>query len=116
MSKGNQHAQEIIKSVFEVTPREWRGIGTIDGSGLSLTTQYAHYDALQRFDIDIEESAASDICISGEILQGHKKPEQCSAFAKECRPDKPLGAPMVSNEGTCNAYYRYRSQNEINTV
>ncbi|MFC1665696.1 hydrogenase formation protein HypD [Pseudomonadota bacterium] len=115
-SKGNQQAQEIINSVFEITPREWRGIGTIDKSGWSLTAQYAHYDALQRFDIRIEESAASNICISGDILQGHKKPGQCPAFAKECRPDKPLGAPMVSNEGACNAYYRYRGQTETSVV
>lgn len=107
--EGNQPAQEILKKVFEIIPRPWRGIGLIPYSGLALRGAYQEYDAVQRFELPAEEVLESPLCISGEILQGIKKPFQCSAFGKTCTPEKPLGATMVSSEGACAAYYRYRS-------
>ncbi|MBF0489336.1 MAG: hydrogenase formation protein HypD [Candidatus Omnitrophica bacterium] len=105
---GNTHAIEIIKEVFCVIPRKWRGIGEIPQSGFGLNPSYKEYDAEERFslkDIKTQESAE---CISGLILQGIKKPHQCPAYGKTCTPDRPLGATMVSSEGACAAYYRYR--------
>jgi hydrogenase expression/formation protein HypD len=105
---GNLPAQSVITQVFETCDRPWRGIGVIPNSGYRLTANYAEYDAEQRFpeiqDIATEESA---VCISGLVLQGLKKPNQCPAFGKECTPLTPLGATMVSSEGACAAYYRY---------
>jgi len=106
--EGNQPAQKLIAEVFEVVPRKWRGIGEIPQSGLGLREAYRAFDAEERFGLAervVEESAE---CISGLVLQGIKKPYQCPAFGKTCTPDKPLGAPMVSSEGACAAYYRYR--------
>ncbi|WP_267384136.1 hydrogenase formation protein HypD [Cyanobacterium sp. uoEpiScrs1] len=110
--QGNSIAKQIIREVFEVVPRQWRGIGEINRSGLGLREKYASFDALERFAEElssINSSYISSICISGEIMQGCKKPYHCSAFGKECTPERPLGAPMVSSEGACSAYYRYRS-------
>jgi len=106
--EGNRHAQQIISEVFRIVPRKWRGIGAIQRSGLGLSEKFANYDAEARFgvaDYTAEEPAE---CISGLIMQGVKKPNECSAFGKRCTPEYPLGAPMVSNEGACAAYYRYR--------
>ncbi|MGB0717518.1 MAG: hydrogenase formation protein HypD [Phycisphaerae bacterium] len=105
---GNQHAQELVNSVFEITPREWRGIGSIPASGLKLREPYASFDASVRFGEMEQPSEAASACISGQILTGNRKPHECEAFGKECTPDSPLGAPMVSAEGACSAYYRYR--------
>ncbi len=105
---GNQPAQDVIREVFEIVPRKWRGIGQIAQSGLGLRGRYADYDAERRFeltDYGVEENGA---CISGLILQGEKKPNECPAFGGLCTPEHPLGATMVSNEGACAAYYRYR--------
>ncbi|XHU96114.1 MAG: hydrogenase formation protein HypD [cyanobacterium endosymbiont of Rhopalodia gibba] len=110
--QGNSIAKQIIQEVFEVVPRQWRGIGEIDQSGLGLRGKYASFDALKRFAEElslIKPSYVSSICISGEIMQGRKNPHHCPAFGKECTPEHPLGAPMVSSEGTCAAYYHYRN-------
>jgi hydrogenase expression/formation protein HypD len=105
---GNQPAQHYIKEVFRVVNRKWRGIGEIGSSGVGLRPEYAEYDAELRFNVGGYTAEESPLCISGLIMQGQKKPHECSAFGKQCTPEKPLGAPMVSNEGACNAYYRYR--------
>lgn len=110
--QGNSIAKQIIQEVFQVVTRQWRGIGEISQSGLGLREKYASFDALKRFAEElslIKPSYVSSICISGEIMQGRKKPHHCPAFGKECTPEHPLGAPMVSPEGTCAAYYRYRN-------
>ncbi len=106
-AEGNIPAQKIIHNVFEITDRKWRGIGVIPNSGYKLTEKYKTYDAALKFNVDHIESQESPVCISGVILQGLKKPLQCPAFGKECTPEHPLGATMVSSEGACAAYYRY---------
>jgi hydrogenase expression/formation protein HypD len=105
---GNEPAQEIMREVFTVVPRKWRGIGQIAQSGLGLRGSYAQFDAEQRFGVIGYEVKESGDCISGLVLQGEKKPYQCPAFGKSCTPEHPLGATMVSSEGACAAYYRYR--------
>ena len=105
---GNQHAQDLISKVFQVIPRKWRGIGEIPQSGLSLTDQYKDYDAEIKFNLEGIKTQESLECISGLILQGIKKPNECSAFGVKCTPEHPLGATMVSSEGACSAYYRYK--------
>jgi hydrogenase expression/formation protein HypD len=111
--EGNQTAQQLIKEVFEVIPRQWRGIGEIYESGLKLREKYARFDANERFqqelDLIIDDNCNRQTeCISGEIMQGIKKPHDCPVFGIKCTPEHPLGAPMVSSEGACAAYYRYR--------
>ncbi|HXK58458.1 MAG TPA: hydrogenase formation protein HypD [Acidobacteriota bacterium] len=106
-TEGNKAAQELIRKVFRVIPRKWRGIGELPGSGLGLTEQFAHYDAELRFGIANTSVPESSECISGLILQGKKKPTECPAFRVRCTPEQPLGATMVSTEGACAAYYRY---------
>ena len=105
--EGNAQAQQIIQQVFEVTDRAWRGIGVIPRSGLRLREEYAEFDAEQRFDVAEMAVEESPECIAGLILQGRKKPPECGAFGARCTPERPLGAPMVSSEGACAAYYRY---------
>jgi len=105
---GNVPAQQIMAEVFEVADQKWRGIGSIPESGLRLRDEYAAYDANRVFDlavISVEEPAE---CISAQVLQGLKKPTDCPAFGMRCTPENPLGAPMVSAEGACAAYYHYR--------
>lgn len=106
-AEGNIPAQKLIKDVFEITDRKWRGIGIIPNSGYKLTEKYKAYDAALKYNVGHIESQESPVCISGIILQGLKKPPQCPAFGKECTPEHPLGATMVSSEGACAAYYRY---------
>ena len=106
--EGNQPAQELIRRVFKVVPRKWRGVGEIPQSGLGLSEAYAVFDAEKKFglaDHHVEEPAE---CIAGLVLQGLKKPHECPAFGARCTPEHPLGATMVSSEGACAAYYRYR--------
>jgi hydrogenase expression/formation protein HypD len=106
--EGNTTAQQLVAKVFCVVDRKWRGLGGIPQSGLGLTPQYAEFDAETRFGLS-EYTAEEDAeCISGLIMQGVRKPEECSAYGTRCTPDHPLGAPMVSSEGACAAYYRYR--------
>jgi hydrogenase expression/formation protein HypD len=105
---GNQPAQAIIKQVFEPTDRAWRGIGVIPQSGYQLREAYKYYDAELRFpEIQTITPQESSLCISGLVLQGLKKPNDCPAFGKQCTPQSPLGATMVSSEGACAAYYQY---------
>ncbi|MBN2556530.1 MAG: hydrogenase formation protein HypD [Anaerolineales bacterium] len=106
--EGNQPAQRLLDDVFETCDRAWRGIGVIPGSGWKLKPAYARFDAEERFDVGSIQSRESPLCIAGEILQGLKVPSECPAFGKECTPEHPLGATMVSSEGACAAYYRYR--------
>lgn len=105
---GNQTAQQLMVEVFETTSRQWRGIGMIEESGLKLRDRYSKFDAEKRFNLKDHQTQESSDCICGLILQGIKKPTQCAAFGKKCTPENPLGAPMVSSEGACAAYYRYR--------
>jgi hydrogenase expression/formation protein HypD len=110
--QGNSTAQQLMDQVFEVIPQGWRGLGTIPDSGLRLREVYAGFDALKKGLLPpmVKREAQPTECISGLILQGLKKPEACPAFGNRCTPDHPLGAPMVSSEGACAAYYRYRQR------
>ncbi len=111
--EGNQAAQNLINKVFEPVDRNWRGVGTIPKSGYGLRSEYQAYDASKHFETGNIQTQESQICIAGEVLQGVKKPTDCPAFGTLCTPQKPLGAPMVSSEGACAAYYRYgRQQNQ----
>jgi hydrogenase expression/formation protein HypD len=105
--EGNTRAKELLTQVFETTDRKWRGIGEIPGSGYRLREDFAEFDAERVFDVGGIEAQESTLCIAGQVLQGLKKPHECDAFGKECTPEKPLGAPMVSSEGACAAYYHY---------
>ncbi len=105
--QGNVPAQRVMREVFEVVPRRWRGLGEIPQSGLGLRARYAAFDAQRRFDLPSGVVEESTECESGLILQGVKKPHECPAFGLRCTPERPLGAPMVSSEGACAAYYRY---------
>jgi hydrogenase expression/formation protein HypD len=101
-------AQQQVAKVFRVVHRKWRGIGEIAQSGLALTADFAEFDAETRFGVAGYTAEEDPECISGLVMQGAKKPEDCTAYGKRCTPDHPLGAPMVSSEGSCAAYYRYR--------
>ena len=105
---GNVHAQETMLKVFEVSDRKWRGIGSIPMSGLSLRSEYEPFDAEKRFEVGNLTAEEPKQCMSGLVLQGLMKPQECPSFGKECTPENPLGAPMVSSEGACAAYFRYR--------
>jgi len=105
---GNQPAQDLVKKVFTVVPRKWRGIGEIPQSGLGLRRGYAAFDAAKKFQLTDHRVAEPAECIAGQILQGLKKPYECPAFGARCTPEHPFGATMVSSEGACAAYYRYR--------
>ncbi|RME93618.1 MAG: hydrogenase formation protein HypD [Bacteroidetes bacterium] len=106
-AEGNLRAQAVIRQVFATVDREWRGIGIIPGSGFELRDELAAFDANRKFAVDIPKVAESKECIAGQILKGVKKPHQCPQFGKACTPKKPLGAPMVSSEGACAAYYHF---------
>jgi hydrogenase expression/formation protein HypD len=108
--EGNRPARELIRKVFRVTSRKWRGIGEIAQSGLGLTEDYAAYDAESKFGVAGQVAEEDSDCISGLVLQGLKKPVECPVFGTRCTPEHPLGATMVSSEGACAAYYRYRGQ------
>jgi hydrogenase expression/formation protein HypD len=107
--EGNLPAKKLLSEVFEVTDRTWRGIGVIPQSGYRLRPGYQEYDAALLFDVATLTVEESPECIAGEVLRGLKKPNQCSAFGTGCTPERPLGAPMVSSEGACAAYYHYRT-------
>ncbi|MCB9652853.1 MAG: hydrogenase formation protein HypD [Deltaproteobacteria bacterium] len=106
--EGNAHARAMIEEVFEVTDRVWRGIGVIPESGYRLRAKYADYDAERRFAVEHIGAKEPEACQSGLVLQGLIKPNECSEFGVRCTPENPLGATMVSSEGACAAYYRYR--------
>jgi hydrogenase expression/formation protein HypD len=105
--EGNKPAQAIIQQVFEGCDRKWRGIGEIPDSGWRLRSEFAGFDAEQRFPVGTIRPQESSLCLAGQILQGLLTPPACPAFGKECTPEHPLGATMVSGEGACSAYYRY---------
>jgi hydrogenase expression/formation protein HypD len=109
---GNPAARSLLRDVFRVVPRKWRGIGTIPASGLGLRDEYRDFDAELRFDVGAISAEEPEECISGLVLQGVRKPNECPAFAARCTPDRPLGATMVSSEGACAAWYRYRREVE----
>jgi hydrogenase expression/formation protein HypD len=106
--EGNQPAQALIRKVFKVVPRKWRGVGEIPQSGLGLNDVYAAFDAEKKFGLADHHVEEPTECLSGLVLQGQIKPHECPAFGTRCTPEHPLGAPMVSSEGACAAYYRYR--------
>lgn len=106
--QGNLPAQRIMQEVFEIADQKWRGIGPIARSGLRLRPEFAAYDANQVFDLELIVADEPAECISAQVLQGLKKPTDCPVFAMRCTPENPLGAPMVSAEGACAAYYHYR--------
>ena len=108
--EGNPEALRIIKEVFRVVSRKWRGIGYIPDSGLGLSERYNQYDAESYFDTASADKERPSNCISGLILQGVKKPFECPVFGTDCTPEYPQGATMVSTEGACAAYFRYRRQ------
>ncbi len=105
---GNAAAQQVVAEVFEVADRPWRGIGTIPRSGLKIRKEYAAWDAELVYQVDHIGGAEAEGCISAEVLQGRKKPEDCAEFGRGCTPAHPLGAPMVSSEGACAAFHLYR--------
>lgn len=131
--KGNLPAQQLLKDVFEVVPRQWRGIGMIPNSGLGLQQDYAEFDAVRKFGLRSLDHIDQDLQLSGSdpqakgsqdpsksgvspcglVLQGIQKPHECPHFGNDCKPEHPLGAPMVSSEGACAAYYRYRKQMDL---
>ncbi|MBS0011507.1 MAG: hydrogenase formation protein HypD, partial [Bacteroidales bacterium] len=109
--EGNRHALKTMYEVFEVCDRQWRGIGLIPGSGLAIREKYSAFDAEKHFTLNNITSEEPGICIAGDVLRGIARPSDCPAFGTACTPDRPLGAPMVSSEGACAAYYQYKSQN-----
>ncbi|MEZ5115909.1 MAG: hydrogenase formation protein HypD [Candidatus Nanopelagicales bacterium] len=106
--QGNPAAQAVVRDVFETCDRAWRGIGTIPMSGWRLAPEWVEFDAEKRFDVEGITTEESPLCRSGEVLQGLIKPYECEAFGQQCTPRSPLGAPMVSSEGACAAYYQFR--------
>jgi len=107
--EGNRQARRLLEDLFEPVDRAWRGIGVIPKSGYRLRNAFAGYDAERRFETAGVGAQESSLCIAGLVLQGVKKPQDCPAFGVSCTPERPLGAPMVSSEGACAAYHRYRS-------
>lgn len=107
-AQGNPAAQQVVQEVFRTCDRQWRGIGLIPDSGWRLNDDYADFDAERRFEVLELTAVESPLCRSGEVLQGLIKPHECPAFGEPCTPGSPLGAPMVSSEGACAAYFRFR--------
>ena len=112
-AEGNVPAQRLMLEVFEIVPRKWRGIGEIPKSGLGLRAPYADFDAEKRFGVAHLHVDEDSECLSGLVMQGLKKPNECPAFGTRCTPEHPLGATMVSTEGACAAYFRYRRHEAI---
>lgn len=106
-AEGNPEAIKVIEKIFQVNDREWRGIGKIPMSGYEVRKEFAAFDANLKFDVNIEVVRESGECIAGQVLKGIKKPHECPQFGKKCKPEMPLGAPMVSSEGACAAYYHF---------
>ena len=106
--EGNATAQAMIRQVFEPVDRQWRGIGLIPQSGLGLKPAYQQFNTLERFQLNLEPLSESPLCLAGQVLRGIAIPHDCPAFGQQCTPATPLGAPMVSSEGACAAYYRYQ--------
>jgi hydrogenase expression/formation protein HypD len=106
--EGNTAAQKLIHRVFDVCDRKWRGVGSIPKSGYKLQYDFRDYDAERIFQVEEIDTQESPLCVSGQVLKGVRKPHECPAFGKECTPEHPLGATMVSSEGACAAYFAYR--------
>jgi hydrogenase expression/formation protein HypD len=106
--EGNVAARKAVEEVFEITDQKWRGLGVLPASGLRIRERFARFDAARRFRVAGVEVDEPEICISGEVLRGMKRPGECPAFGAECKPEHPLGATMVSSEGACAAYYKYQ--------
>lgn len=109
---GNPVARQLLEQVFTVCDRPWRGLGMIAKSGLALASRYAVFDARQKFPLALPQAAATGSCRAGEVLTGRLRPDQCPHFGTDCTPDCPMGAPMVSTEGACAAYYQYHDRAE----
>ncbi len=105
-------AKQTMDEVFAISDRMWRGIGTIPQSGFEVNERYKMYNSRVKFNIDIPTAQENPSCISGDIMKGLKKPFQCPNFGSHCKPEHPLGAPMVSSEGACAAYYHYSAATE----
>jgi hydrogenase expression/formation protein HypD len=105
--EGNVKARELLEEVFELRDDWWRGLGILRSSGLGIRSKYAGFDAERMLGVDVEPTREDKGCICGEVLKGLKDPRQCKLFAKACTPENPAGPCMVSNEGACQAYYRY---------
>ena len=105
--EGNIKAQQMLKEAFELRNDWWRGLGVLKNSGLGIRDRYRQHDAEQMFSVTVEKTREDKGCICGEILKGLKQPKDCKLFAKTCNPSNPVGACMVSSEGSCHAYYRY---------
>ncbi|MGI4993529.1 hydrogenase formation protein HypD [Halobacteriovorax sp. GFR7] len=110
--QGNPIAQKAVDQIFEVADINWRGLGNIEKSGLRLKREYREFDAYERFKLNASSQEVCNECQSGDILKGLIKPPQCPAFGKACTPLNPLGAPMVSEEGACQAYYRFKRRDQ----
>jgi hydrogenase expression/formation protein HypD len=104
---GNQPAQDLVSRVFQLADRKWRGIGEIPMSGLTLREEYSDFDAEHRFSLEGIRTNEPAECRSGDVLRGRIKPHECAMFGRACKPERPMGAPMVSTEGACAAYYNY---------
>jgi hydrogenase expression/formation protein HypD len=113
-SQGNKQAISVMDRVFDISDRVWRGIGSIPNSGYEVKDDYADYDAKKKFDIQENTKEGNRKCKAGEVLVGKIKPFECPEFGKTCSPLNPLGAPMVSSEGACAAYYHY--YNTVNEI
>jgi hydrogenase expression/formation protein HypD len=111
--EGNRAAKEMMREVWRVISRRWRGIGEIAESGLCLAEAYSDIDAERRFGLVRADDEEASECISGLVLRGERKPPDCPAFGKRCTPERPLGVTMVSSEGACAAYYRYRGTGPV---
>jgi hydrogenase expression/formation protein HypD len=104
---GNVPARELVAKVFRLADRKWRGIGEIPASGLALREEYADFDAERRFSLEAITTSEPVECRSGDVLTGRIKPYECAMFGTACTPERPMGAPMVSTEGACAAYFNY---------
>ena len=107
--EGNPRAMAVIEQVFEPCDADWRGLGVIPGSGLRLRDEFAAFDAARRFDVDPGETREPAGCRCGDVLRGVLDPPQCPLFGRRCTPETPVGACMVSSEGSCAAHYRYQA-------
>jgi hydrogenase expression/formation protein HypD len=106
---GNRAAADAVRKVFRVVPRRWRGLGAIPASGLALSEEFAAFDAERRFALPAVRAEEPSECRAGDVLRGVRRPTECPAFGRRCTPESPLGAPMVSSEGACAAYFKYRT-------
>ena len=114
--EGNPNARQAIFEIFDITNRMWRGMDVIPSSGYQVKKELEQYDANVKFKVTIEEAPEHAECIAGDIMKGLKKPFDCAQFGKKCKPSNPLGAPMVSSEGACAAYYNYSGETELAEV